>query len=121
MISVQFSSQLNTSQEGRTVSEATMSLNATFIAASYPSIAQDALNAPFTSSSAFSLVAVALALLVMHRVVKGSRTTLPLPPGPFPIPLVGNVHQLPTENAWELYAEWGEKYSKIGCGLGENT
>ncbi|KAH8103459.1 cytochrome P450 [Cristinia sonorae] len=38
------------------------------------------------------------------------RTKHPLPPGPKPWPLIGNVLDMPTIRPWEKYAEWCKEY-----------
>ena len=39
--------------------------------------------------------------------------SLPLPPGPKPLPLIGNVHQAPKSHAWRTYREWSKEYGPI--------
>ncbi|KIJ57255.1 hypothetical protein M422DRAFT_238853 [Sphaerobolus stellatus SS14] len=41
------------------------------------------------------------------------RHKLPLPPGPKPLPLVGNVFDMPTSYQYIKYAEWGDKYGDV--------
>lgn len=36
-----------------------------------------------------------------------------LPPGPRPLPLVGNVFQVPKEKDYILYAEWAKLYGEL--------
>jgi hypothetical protein len=52
----------------------------------------------------------ALVLLVLrHR----ERRTLPLPPGPRPLPLIGNLLDMPREQAWLTYRAWTKQYGDI--------
>ncbi|KAL4940301.1 cytochrome P450 [Aspergillus oleicola] len=36
-----------------------------------------------------------------------------LPPGPPPLPLIGNIHQLPIYNPWKRLAKWHEEYGPV--------
>jgi hypothetical protein len=46
-----------------------------------------------------------------------TRRQLPLPPGPKGLPLIGNVLQLPSEEPWKVYHQWGQQYGmpRVGC------
>ncbi|KAI0317969.1 cytochrome P450 [Amylostereum chailletii] len=37
----------------------------------------------------------------------------PTPPGPRPLPLVGNLFDIPKNNPWATYANWSKKYGDI--------
>jgi hypothetical protein len=36
-----------------------------------------------------------------------------LPPGPKPLPLIGNLLDMPKEKVWETYRKWNERYGDI--------
>jgi hypothetical protein len=38
---------------------------------------------------------------------------LPLPPGPTPIPVLGNAPQFPTSRSYETFSSWVEKYGDM--------
>lgn len=39
----------------------------------------------------------------------------PLPPGPKPLPLIGNVFDLPKEKDWLTYRAWNDQYGDVVC------
>ena len=39
---------------------------------------------------------------------KSSRN--PLPPGPKPIPFIGNIYDIPRVASWRVFQDWGKKY-----------
>ncbi|KDR69244.1 hypothetical protein GALMADRAFT_145643 [Galerina marginata CBS 339.88] len=51
---------------------------------------------------------VAAAMLIYARSRK--RSTLPYPPGPKRLPVLGNLLDIPTSFEWETYARWGKEY-----------
>ncbi|KIK87086.1 hypothetical protein PAXRUDRAFT_14451 [Paxillus rubicundulus Ve08.2h10] len=59
-------------------------------------------------------VAVLLAVEVVRQLRRPSRSSRPpLPPGPKPIPFLGNVLELNTEAPYRTYAEWSKTYGDI--------
>ncbi|KAJ7701790.1 cytochrome P450 [Mycena rosella] len=57
------------------------------------------------------LAAAVLSAELLRRLLHAKR--LPLPPGPPPRLLTGNVHQLPKSEPWLRYAEWAKEYGPI--------
>ena len=61
-----------------------------------------------------SLLAVSALLAVLFVVMRRKSTSsLPLPPGPKPLPIIGNVHQAPKSHGWRTYREWSQEYGPI--------
>nr|WGN96443.1 cytochrome P450 AspF [Aspergillus sp.] len=52
-----------------------------------------------------------LATLVVSRLSRPR--TLPLPPGPRALPIIGNLHQAPKRSPWKKYREWSRTYGPI--------
>lgn len=59
-----------------------------------------------------SVVALVIGLLVLNQ-GKKTKSSLPLPPGPKPLPLIGNVHQAPKSHAWRTYLQWSKDYGPV--------
>ncbi|KZT73493.1 cytochrome P450 [Daedalea quercina L-15889] len=53
-------------------------------------------------------------IVVTFLVLRGWTTSsLRLPPGPRQVPLLGNVHQLPSMGHQRTFAEWGKRYGDV--------
>ncbi|KIJ05370.1 hypothetical protein PAXINDRAFT_93553 [Paxillus involutus ATCC 200175] len=51
--------------------------------------------------------------LLVHLKKRGKADAQKLPPGPPPIPILGNIRGIDTRRPWRTYAKWGEKYGGI--------
>jgi hypothetical protein len=61
--------------------------------------------------STLGLVCGCLLFSLFLDVVSGRHS--PVPPGPKPKFISGNIHQLPQEKAWIAYARWSEQYGTL--------
>ncbi|KAH7931282.1 cytochrome P450 [Leucogyrophana mollusca] len=58
-------------------------------------------------------VSVAIAgLFIVNKLIK-QKATLPLPPGPRKLPLLGNLLDIPSEEPWVTFAKWGKEHGDI--------
>ncbi|KDR81038.1 hypothetical protein GALMADRAFT_241660 [Galerina marginata CBS 339.88] len=55
---------------------------------------------------------MALALLAIITVFVAFRKKgLPVPPGPSPLPILGNMFDLPQKESWKVYLDWGRQFN----------
>lgn len=58
------------------------------------------------------LVLIGIVVFSLARNLFSNRPAAPLPPGPKPYFLIGNLFDLPSQKQWIEYAEWGRKYGQ---------
>ena len=58
-----------------------------------------------------SLAAVAASAIAFVFLWNQKRGKYPLPPGPTPKPIVGNMFDMPTGKTWIKYLEWSKQYN----------
>ncbi|KAF8874410.1 putative CyP450 monooxygenase [Infundibulicybe gibba] len=59
----------------------------------------------------FFCIPLAILLALWSR--RKRRSRLPLPPGPKPVPVIGNLFDMPTVKPWEVYDQWIKEYGDI--------
>lgn len=59
-----------------------------------------------TSSSFFAALAFMLAVKVWLRLSRRKDRGLPRPPGPKPLPFIGNMLDMPIDMPWLVYDSW---------------
>ena len=60
----------------------------------------------------FVTVALLAAAWLLHRRLSRNPKGLPLPPGPKPYPIIGNLFDVPREAAWKGFAKWSDTYGQ---------
>lgn len=71
------------------------------------------MNAPsYFVWGAFVSLCILYAVLAKRRGEIASRGNLPLPPGPRPLPLFGNLFDMPRKREWETITDWGQRYGE---------
>jgi len=65
-----------------------------------------------------SIAAITI-LFLMYWTFPSSRTNVP--PGPRPLPLIGNIHQIPMDDQEEVYTEWAKQYGTLVLNISART
>ena len=60
-----------------------------------------------------TILVVVVVGLVIHTLKRRSPKHYNFPPGPIPLPLIGNIHQVPKTHPWLKYTEWAKQYGMI--------
>jgi hypothetical protein len=53
------------------------------------------------------------AILVYGSLRRQSRRTLPYPPGPKALPVIGNLLDIPQEKEWLTYRSWNDQHGDV--------
>ncbi|KAM5545117.1 hypothetical protein V8D89_001228 [Ganoderma adspersum] len=60
-----------------------------------------------------ALLTLTISIVLSIRCSRRGKTRDPLPPGPRPLPIIGNVLDIPRNNVWERFSDLGRKYGGI--------
>lgn len=77
-------------------------------------LSQISLGSVTASQTAVAVIAVSFVSFVSSGVLKRVRRT---PPGPIPLPIVGNWFDFPNKDPWITFAEWSEHYGECCNGI----
>lgn len=65
-----------------------------------------------TPLSLFDVVLGAIFLVLAFAFARRLSHAQPFPPGPRPIPILGNLHQMSAEYPWKLFRKWNKIYGE---------
>lgn len=67
----------------------------------------------FSKLVALDVFFASLALFLMQRWWASKQSKSLLPPGPAPLPVLGNLLDMPTSYQWKTFAEWGKAWGEF--------
>jgi len=53
------------------------------------------------------------AILLIFYALRRKKQSFPLPPGPKPLPLIGNIYDVPRVASWQVFQQWGKRYGDM--------
>ena len=74
------------------------------------------MNRPSMSATPSGLAVLIVAGFLVWLLTKRSKQHLPFPPGPKPLPVIGNLLDMPHEKEWLVYQQWAHKYGERRSG-----
>ncbi|KAK2792214.1 hypothetical protein FQN52_003376 [Onygenales sp. PD_12] len=76
-----------------------------------PTILKHLLEQARQPSGLLSIIVFVCCLSILRQRFK--KSALPYPPGPSPLPVIGNIHQAPITDIWKTYKKWHDQYGPI--------
>lgn len=68
---------------------------------------------PYTAIMVSPAILIFVTVLTLVFIIKRQRRTAKLPPGPPRLPIIGNLHQLPSTNNWIVFKKWVKEYGPL--------
>jgi len=71
---------------------------------------------PFSFTTSPLVVIGVCALFFVWKRIGSNRSKVPFPPGPTPLPVIGNLRDFPTIQPWITYTKWKRQYGMLYMG-----
>lgn len=72
---------------------------------------------PLNPAFAVLILLAVIALRVLFVWRRRCSSVVPLPPGPKPLPIIGNMHQMPDDYQENEYLSWGRRFGELSYGF----